>query len=111
TLRALGRGSLSSPEPNSPSPPIRAVLWEPFSRLPPVAAALAWYYLEAALALCSLFWVLRLVESGGEPLPAWARILVVGCSLKPILDDPAHGHLHLFILLPLVAAPSAHRPP
>jgi hypothetical protein len=105
----LGEGVDLSAEHNYPCPPIMAVLLEPLSRLPPVPAALAWYYLEAAMALCSLFWVLRLVESGGEPFPAWARILVVGCSLKPILDDLAHANVNLFILFLVVAALTAYR--
>jgi hypothetical protein len=94
---------------NYPNPPIMAVLLEPFARLPPVAGALVWFYFKVAMALLSLYWVFRLVESEGVPIPDWAKALTVLCSLKPIIDDLNHGNVNLFILFLIVAALTAYR--
>ncbi len=94
---------------NYPNPPIMAVLLEPFTYLPPQLGALAWFYLKVAMALLSLYWVFRLLESEGVPFPNWAKALTVLCSLKPIIDDLNHGNVNLFILFLVVAALTAYR--
>ena len=60
-IQLLGSKDISA-EFNYPNPPIMAVLLEPLAKLPPVAGALVWFYLKAAMALLSLYWVFRLVE-------------------------------------------------
>ena len=55
------------------------------------------------MAILSLHWVLRLVEGDGKPFPHWAKVLVVLCSIKPIIDDLNHGNVNLFILFLVVA--------
>jgi alpha-1,2-mannosyltransferase len=94
---------------NYPNPPIMAVLLEPLALLPPVAGALVWFTLKSAMALVSLYWVFRLVESAEVPFPAWAKALTVVLSLKPIVDDLNHGNVNLFILFLVMASLTAFR--
>jgi hypothetical protein len=94
---------------NYPNPPIMAVLLEPLARLPPLAGAMLWFFIKAALALLSLYWVFRLIESTEVPFPPWARAVVALLSLKPIVDDLIHGNINLFILFLVVAALTAYR--
>src|SRR5262245_19968163 len=108
-LQQLQNGRDLSAEFNYPNPPMMAVLLEPFALLPPLAGALAWFYVKAALAGLSLYWVIRLVDSDGRRFPGWAWILVVLCGLKPILDDLAHGNVNLLILFLVVAMMTAYR--
>ena len=108
-IQALDDGVDLSAKFNYPNPPVMAVLLEPLAWLPPVPAAMSWFALEAAFACLSLFWVIRLVEGQGDPMPAWGWMLVVLCSLKPIADELAHGNVNLFILFLVVAALTAHR--
>jgi alpha-1,2-mannosyltransferase len=94
---------------NYPNPPVMAVLLEPFALLPPVAGALAWYAVKAAMALVVFAWAFRLVEPPGRPLPLWAKGLIVAASLKPVLDDLSHGNVNLLILFLVVASLEAYR--
>ena len=107
-LQQLGQVDISA-QFNYPNPPIMAVLLEPLANLPPLVGALLWFYLKAGLALVSLHWVFRLVESSEETFPAWARAVVVLMALKPIIDDLNHGNVNLFILFLVVAALTAYR--
>ena len=87
-----------------------AVLLYPLAKLqPPLAAALAWYYVKVVLALVSLFWVFRLIAPPERPFPAWAQGLAVVLSLRPILSDLQHGNVNIFILFLVVAALTAYR--
>jgi hypothetical protein len=94
---------------NYPNPPIMGVVLEPFAKLSPVAGALTWFYVKVAMALLSLYWVIRLVESECVPFPAWAKVVTVLCSLKPIIDDLNHGNVNIFILFLVTAALTAYR--
>jgi hypothetical protein len=94
---------------NYPNPPIMALLLYPLAKLPPLAAALVWFYAKVGLTLLSLRWVFQLVEETGRPFPAWARALTVVLSLRPIIDDLQHGNVNLFILFLVVAALTAYR--
>lgn len=87
-----------------PNPPILALLLLPFAKMPPMVCGLTWFYLKAALTLLSLYWVFRLVESPERPFPAWAKVLTVLLSLRPIMGDLSHGNVNLFILFLVVAA-------
>jgi hypothetical protein len=100
----LERGIDISQRHAYPNPPIMAVLLEPLCRLPPLAGALTWFFLKVGMALLALHWAFRLVEEPQRPFPPWARALVVGLSLKPIIDDLNHGNVNLFILFLIVAA-------
>src|SRR5919199_473268 len=86
-----------------------AVLLLPFAKLPPLWAALTWFYVKAALTLLALHWIFRLVEGDGRPFPPWARALAVLLSLRPILGDLQHGNVNLFILFLVVAGLTAYR--
>jgi alpha-1,2-mannosyltransferase len=96
-LQQLGEGVDIARQFNYPNPPIMAVLLEPLALLPPVVGALVWFFLKAALAILSLYWIFRLIETSDLPFPPWARGLTVLLSLKPILDDLNHGNVNLFI--------------
>jgi hypothetical protein len=49
-----------------PNPPIMAVLLRPFTALPPVVGALAWFYTKVLLAILSAVWVFRLLAEKGR---------------------------------------------
>lgn len=91
---------------NYPNPPIMAVLLEPLARLPPRVGAHLWFSLELAMAATSLLLLGRLVE-GDRPLPAWGWMLLVLCSLKPVIDELTHGNVNLFVFFLLVVALTA----
>ncbi len=57
-----------------PNPPIMAILLRPFTALPPVVGALAWFYAKVLLAVISVVWVFGLVRpvaggASGRPTP------------------------------------------
>src|SRR5581483_40368 len=108
-LRGLEEGVNIAERYNYPNPPIMALLLFPLAKLPPLAAALVWFYLKVALTLLALHWVFLLVEETGCPFPAWARALTVLLSLRPIIDDLQHGNVNLFILFLVLAALTAYQ--
>jgi hypothetical protein len=108
-LRGLEDGVNIAERYNYPNPPIMALLLFPLAKLPPLAAALVWFYLKVALTLLALHWVFQLVEETGRPFPAWARALTVLLSLRPIIDDLQHGNVNLFILFLVLAALTAYQ--
>jgi alpha-1,2-mannosyltransferase len=92
---------------NYPNPPIMALLLTPLAELVAVNAilgALTWFYVKVALAILCMLWVFRLVESPGNPFPAWAKALTVALSIRPILGDLSHGNINIFILFLVVAS-------
>jgi alpha-1,2-mannosyltransferase len=89
---------------NYPNPPIMAMLLEPLAQLPPLAGALCWFYLKAAMTLLAVFWVFRLIESPDQPFPPWTKAVAVLLSLRPIMSDLIHGNVNLFILFLIAAA-------
>ena len=84
---------------NYPNPPVMAVLLEPFALLPPVAGALTWYAVKAALALIVFAWAFRMVEAPDRPLPFWVKAVIVAVSLKPVLDDLSQREVEVLRLL------------
>jgi alpha-1,2-mannosyltransferase len=104
---AMDEGTDIAKEFNYPNPPVMAVLLLPLASLPPLAGALAWFYLKVAMTLLAIHWVFRLVETPGRPFPAVAQALTVLLSLRPILGDLEHGNVNLFILFLVVAALAA----
>jgi hypothetical protein len=108
-LLDLEKGVDIARQHNYPNPPIMAVLLEPLAKLPPLAAALVWFYLKVGFTLLALFWIFRLVEDLDRPFPPWACAVVGMLSLKPIVDDLNHGNVNLFILFLVVGALTAYR--
>jgi hypothetical protein len=108
-VQEMGHGVDIAQRHNYPNPPVMAVLLEPLARLPPLAAALTWFYLKVGLTLLALRWVFEIVEDPQRPFPPWARAAAVLLSLKPILDDLNHGNVNLFILFLVVAFLAAFR--
>jgi hypothetical protein len=92
-----------------PNPPIMALLLRPLAELPPLAGALAWYFLKVGMALYAFAAVFRMVQEPDRPFPPWARALTVLLSLRPILGDLTHGNVNLFILFLVVAALDSYR--
>jgi alpha-1,2-mannosyltransferase len=92
-----------------PNPPIMALLLRPLADLPPLAGALAWYYLKVGMVLAAFAMTFRLVEESGSLFPAWAKALTVMVSLRPIVGDLTHGNVNLFILFVVVCALAAFR--
>jgi hypothetical protein len=89
---------------NYPNPPIMGMILSPLAKLPPVAAALCWFYLKAGLTLLTLAWVFRLVQGPDQPAPPWAKEATVLLSLWPIVGDLTHGNVNLFILFLVVGS-------
>lgn len=94
---------------NYPNPPIMALLLRPLLLLPPVPAALVWFYLKVGLTLLAFSWVFRLVEVPDQPFPPWAKALTVLLAVRPVMGDLIHGNVNLFILFLVVAALYAFR--
>ncbi len=93
-----------------PNPPIMGVLLWPISELAthnPIVGALTWFYLKVAMAIFCVIWVFRLVETPEQPFPAWAKMLAMAFSFRPILADLTHGNVNIFILFLVVAALAA----
>ena len=82
-----------------PNPPIMVLLLMPLVALPPLAGALGWFYLKAAMALAAIYLVFRLLEADGKPFPLWAKVAAVALSIRPIMGDLSHGNINLFIML------------
>jgi hypothetical protein len=87
-----------------PNPPIMAILLRPLAELPPLTAALLWFYLKVGMTIVALHWVFRLVERQDRPFPTWAKVLATLLSLRPIMGDLSHGNVNLFILFLVVGA-------
>jgi hypothetical protein len=87
-----------------PNPPIMAILLWPLAEMTPLAAAMLWFYLKVGMTLLAMHWVFRLVERPDRPFPAWAKILAMLLSLRPIMGDLSHGNVNLFILFLVIAA-------
>ncbi len=92
-----------------PNPPIMALLLEPLAELPPLIGSLSWFYLKLFMTALAVFWVFRLVETTGYPFPAWAKVLTILLSLRPIMGDLSHGNVNLLILFMMIAALYAFR--
>src|SRR5262249_10777515 len=58
---------------------------------------------KAGMALAAILLVFRMIETPERPLSAWAKVLVLVLSMRPIAGDLTHGNVNLFILF-LVAA-------
>jgi alpha-1,2-mannosyltransferase len=92
---------------NYPNPPIMALILWPISELitvNAVAGALVWFYLKVAMAIASVLWVFKLVETPERPFPAWGKALTVALSIRPIVGDLSHGNVNIFILFLVVAS-------
>jgi hypothetical protein len=89
---------------NYPNPPIMAMLLQPIAHLPPFAGSLVWFYLKLGLALVTLGWLFRMIESPERPFPGWAKNVTVLLSLRPIMGDLSHGNVNLFILFLVAGA-------
>jgi hypothetical protein len=92
-----------------PNPPIMPLLLTPVAELPPVVAALAWFFLKLGMAFVGLWWCFRLVEVPGKPLPQWGKAAVIALSLKPVMGDLSHGNVNLFILFLVIGGLYAFR--
>jgi hypothetical protein len=88
---------------NYPNAPIMGLILSPLVMLPETVGALGWFYLKVGMAVLSVYWVCRLVETRQRPFPAWAIGLTVLLSLRPLMGDLSHGNVNLFILYLVVA--------
>jgi hypothetical protein len=89
---------------NYPNPPIMALILTPLVHLPPLAAALCWFYLKVGMTLAVFYWVFRLVQVPQALFPPWAKALTVLLSLRMIMSDLNHGNINLFILFLMAAS-------
>ena len=106
-LRAMDDGVDIATRYTYPNPPVMGVILLPLAKLPPLAAALTWFYLKVAMTFLSLHWVFRLVAEAGRPFPPWAKAATVLLGLTPVVGDLQHGNVNLFILFLVVGALAA----
>jgi hypothetical protein len=105
----LGTGVNIYDEHNYPNPPIMALMLGPLASLPPLPGSLLWFYLKVAMTFLVFYWVFRLVEDLGRPLPVWAKAVAMLLSLRPIMGDLTHGNVNIFIMFLVVGALYAYR--
>jgi alpha-1,2-mannosyltransferase len=103
-LQLFAEGQNIWEEFNYPNPPILAILLMPLTLLPPLYAALFFFYLKVGMTLAVFHWIFRLVEVPEVLFPPWAKALTVLFSLRMIMSDLNHGNVNLFILFLVVAA-------
>jgi len=92
-----------------PNPPIMPLTLYPLMVLPPVAGALIWFAIKAALAGAAVMFCLRMVRLGDRPVPSWVQAMVVLLSLRPIMSDLHHGNNNILILFLVTATLAAWR--
>src|SRR3954449_12139292 len=69
-----------------PNPPIFPITLYPLMTLPPVAGAVCWFVLKAAMTAVSVWLCFLMVRPTGErTLPSWIQGFVLLLSLRPIL--------------------------
>ncbi|MCS7045179.1 MAG: DUF2029 domain-containing protein [Gemmataceae bacterium] len=103
-LERLRHGADIWKEHNYPNPPIMALLLMPLTLLPTAIAALAWFWIKAALTVAAIMAVFAMLDGQSQSFPTWAKILTIGLSLRPIQGDLSHGNVNLLILFLLVMA-------
>jgi len=81
-----------------PNPPIMPITLYPLMTLPPVAAAMSWFLIKAALTAITLLICFDAVRVRGKPLPPFFQSAVLLLTLRPILGDLHHGNINLVIL-------------
>jgi hypothetical protein len=94
---------------NYPNAPIMPLILAPLALLPEVVGSLCWYFLKAGMALLSIYWAFRLIETPERPFPVWAKTLAILLGLRPFMGDLSHGNVNLFILFLVMAALYAFR--
>jgi hypothetical protein len=92
-----------------PNPPIMPLTLLPLMMFPPVAGALAWFVLKAALTGLSVWMCFEIIRPQGRPLASWIQAAILFFSLRPILSDLHHGNNNLVILFLIVATLQAWR--
>src|SRR3954447_7617288 len=93
-----------------PNPPIMPLTLLPFMLLPPVAGALCWFALKAALTALSVWFCFRMARPpGARSLPSYVQAIILLLSFRPILSDLHHGNNNLVILFLVVASLYAWR--
>lgn len=92
-----------------PNPPIMPITLYPLMTLPPVAAAMSWFLIKAALTTVTLLICFDAVRVRGKPLPPFFQTAVLLLALRPILGDLHHGNINLLILFFLAAMYQAWR--
>lgn len=103
-IQELENGVNISVEYNYPNPPIMALILWPVTELHPLAAGLVWFYAKVAMALLSLVWCFRMLESSGTRFPFWAKCLTVILSLRPIMSDLSHGNVNILIMFLVIGS-------
>ena len=92
-----------------PNPPIMPLTLYPLMSLPPVAGALCWFVVKAALTGISVWLCFEIIRPPACPLASWIQVAIIICSLRPILSDLHHGNNNLVILFLIVATLQAWR--
>jgi hypothetical protein len=92
-----------------PNPPIMPITLYPLMTLPPVAAAMSWFLIKAALTTVALMICFNAVRVRGKPLPPFFQSAVLLLALRPILGDLHHGNINLLILFLLAVMYHAWR--
>lgn len=81
-----------------PNPPIMPITLYPLMTLPPVAAAMSWFFIKAGMTTITLLICFNVVRPAGKPMPPFFQTAVLILALRPILGDLHHGNINLVIL-------------
>lgn len=81
---------------NYPNPPIMALILIPFTMLPPLVGAMAWFGVKVGMAVGLVLWAVRAVASHRAP-PDWALGGAILLAMHPLLGDLTHGNVNIFI--------------
>jgi hypothetical protein len=92
-----------------PNPPIMPISLYPLMTLPPMEAALTWYYLKVALTVLSVWFCFQMVRPDDRVIPSWVQGPVLLLSFRPILGDLHHGNNNLVIMFLVLACLMAWR--
>ncbi|GIW80438.1 MAG: hypothetical protein KatS3mg105_2245 [Gemmatales bacterium] len=87
-----------------PHPPVFALFLKQLAKLPTVAGAMTWFFLKLIMALASMHWAFKMIETPDRPFPIEAKVFTAVLCLKPIIGDLTHGNINLFVLFLLMAA-------
>jgi hypothetical protein len=91
-----------------PYPPAAGLLLWPLTQLPPLPAALVWFFLKLLMATLAIRWAIQLV-AGDDAFSPWQVAILLALASRPLLSDLQHGNINILILFLTTAGLTAFR--
>ena len=82
-----------------PTPPMVLISLVPFAKLGYVGAGIAWSVLKIAGLLLAMVLLLRGLGPREFPVPLGVIVAAGLFAIRPVISDPQHGNLNLFMLI------------